>query len=371
MKIVIDLTSLADNFSGIERYTLNISKEMIKIDKKNQYILIFKNSVHPSFNSIKDRKNVEVKILYGEGRVFFSQIKLAKALYKIKADRYLFLAFPGPILFRRRGIINAIHDLTAWDYPETMKFLSRIYFKAGILNAIRTSKNIITVSEFSKKGIMEKFNINNIDIIYNGISEVFIENKETMNDTKKSKVKKKYSLPDKYFMCLCTLEPRKNIELLIRAFLELKQCNKIDEKLVLVGRKGWKIEKLLEEVNDKYRNEIIVTGFVDDMDLPSIYSMAECFIFPSLYEGFGIPVIEAMYMNVPVICSDSSSLPEVVNGNGILFKNNDKEDLKRRIIDFKNENDVILSDFMIKAKNRAESFRWDKEARKLIDLLDV
>lgn len=369
MKIVIDLTALADNFSGIERYALNISKEMIKNDKKNKYILIFKNSVHPSFNNIKDGKNVELKVLYGEGRIFFSQIKLTKALYKIKADRYLFLAFPGPIFFRRRGIINAIHDLTAWDCPETMKFLSRIYFKVGILNAIRISKNIITVSEFSKKRIMEKFNINNVDIIYNGISEVFIENKETINDKKNSKIKKKYSLPDKYFMCLCTLEPRKNIELLIRAFIELKQCGKIDEKLVLVGRKGWKIEKLLEEVNDKYRNEINITGFVDDMDLPSIYAMAECFIFPSLYEGFGIPVIEAMYMRVPVICSNTSALPEVVDGTGILFENNNKEDLKNKIIYYLNGS-THKGIFIEKAYERAKRFKWGNEAQKLIKLVN-
>lgn len=364
MKILIDLTSLADNFSGIERYALNISKELLIQDNLNKYILLFKNEVHKEFDKFKNRSNIEFKVIKGKNKLVFNQIILPYYLYSMKADKYLFLAFPSPILFRKKGIINTIHDLTAWDYPDTMKVSSRLYFKASIINSMKISEKIVTVSEFSKSRIEDKFRKNNVHIVYNGISEVFINNKE-----KNFKyIKEKYNLPDSYIMCLCTLEPRKNIQLLIKAYMELKIERKIDLKLVLVGRKGWKIENLLREVNNRYSDEIIITGFVDDDDLPLIYKNSEMFIFPSLYEGFGIPVIEAMYMRVPVICSNTSSLPEVVDGKGLLFNNNDKDDLKDKILNFIRMSKEDINSIKEAARVRANDFKWEDEAKKLINL---
>lgn len=366
MKILIDLTSLADNFSGIERYALNISKQMINQDKVNSYILLFKNKVHQDFNKFKNHRNIELKVIKGKNKVIFNQIILPRYLYSVKADKYLFLAFPSPIIFRKKGIINTVHDLTAWDYPQTMKISSKVYFKASIINAVNVSEKIITVSEFSKSRIEDTFRKSNIEVVYNGISEVFLNNDK---DNKSSKyIKNKYNLPDNYIMCLCTLEPRKNIDLLIKAYIELKYEEKIDLKLVLVGRKGWKIDKLLSEVNEKYSKDIVITGFVNDEDLPVIYEGSKMFIFPSLYEGFGIPIIEAMYMGVPVICSNTSSLPEVVNGNGLLFNNNDKDDLKDKIIKFLNMSKSDIDDIKLASKKRADSFHWITEAQKIIEL---
>ncbi|WP_455793372.1 glycosyltransferase family 4 protein [Clostridium butyricum] len=369
MKIAIDLTALADNFSGIERYAFNISKELIKSDNINEYILIIKNFIEPSFKECINKSNIKFEVGYGRNRIFFSQIKLTKILYKIKADRYLFLAFPGPILFKREGIINTIHDLTAWDYPDTMKVFSRIYFKIAIRNAIRVSSNILTVSKFSKKRLFEKFHKTNIDIIYNGISEEFIKNRIQVNDKSFDEIKKKYSLPEKYIMCLCTLEPRKNIKLLVQVFIELKENNKIGDKLVLVGRKGWKVEELLKTINQKYKDDILITGFVEDSDLPYLYKMASCFIFPSLYEGFGIPIIEAMYMKVPVICSNTSSIPEVVDGNGILFESNSHKDLEEKILFFINAEKKYINELVENAYEKATYYNWKNESQKLYKIL--
>lgn len=369
MQIVIDLTSLDDNFSGIERYALNISKNLIIQDKFNEYILLFKNKIHTEFIELKNLDNTTFKVIKGKNKLIFNQIILPRFLYSIEADKYLFLAFPSPILFRRKGIINAIHDLTPWDYPETMKILSKLYFKFGIINAIRISDEIVTVSQFSQKRIFEKFGYKNTHVIYNGISDVFIKS-ESEVPIIKSEIREKYNLPSKYIMCLCTLEPRKNIQLLIRAHNELLNDNKIDSKLVLVGRKGWKIDEFLKNINIKQNDNIIITGFVDDKDLPEIYKGADMFVFPSLYEGFGIPVIEAMYMNVPIICSNSSSLPEVIGDTGILFNNNDLNDLKNKILLLKNM-DKNKRQLLIKnAKQKAMNFNWNNEAIKLKNIIN-
>lgn len=369
MKIVLDLTSLADNFSGIERYALNISEQLISLDSNNNYILLFKNSVHEIFKKYEKNSNVEFKVIKGKNKLFFNQIILLIELFKIKADKYLFMAFPNPILFRKNGIINTIHDLTAWDYPDTMKFTSRIYFKASIRNAIKTSEKILTVSQFSKSRIIDKFNAKYVNVIYNGVSDIFIEASKNVNFKLDDRIREKYNLPENYLMCLCTLEPRKNIELLVKSYVELRKENNIDLKLVLVGRKGWKVDELLKNINSKYSKDIIVTGFVDDEDLPQIYIGSKCFIFPSLYEGFGIPVIEAMSLGVPVIVSDTSSLPEVVGKCGMLFSNNNKEDLKLKINEFINMSKEEVRELSLKEIERAKLFNWKRESKKLIKSL--
>ena len=173
MRILIDLTSLNDNFSGIERYALNIAKNMILQDRENYYILIFKNEIHKEFLEYKDMENISIRVFNGNNKLVFNQLILPLKLYKNKADLYLFFAFPSPILFRNKNCISTVHDLTAWLYPETMNFKSKLFFKAAIKNAIRSNRCILTVSESSKNDIISKFNINKIEVIGNVVSQVF------------------------------------------------------------------------------------------------------------------------------------------------------------------------------------------------------
>lgn len=361
MKICIDLTSLNDNFSGIERYALNIAMSLIKNDLENEYILIFKNEVYKEFIGLIEDNKVKYRLVKGKNKLIFNQIKLPLELYKIKADKYLFLAFPSPILFRKKGIINTIHDLTAFLFPETMKKKSMLYFKYSIINAIKVSEAIITVSNTSKMDILRKFNPRKIFVINNAISDVF-ENFEFNNEINRD-IKRKYSLNEDYVLCLGTLEPRKNLTLLLKAYSELKRERKIKEKLVIVGRNGWKFDDVLNKLKiEDVQDDIIFTGFVDDEYLPYIYLNSKVFVFPSIYEGFGIPPIEAMYMETKVICSNIDVLKEVCGENIIYFKNCNLEDLKRTIC-------TVLNDcnynYLVN-KERADKFKWSEEAKKLL-----
>lgn len=364
MKIAIDLTSLNDNFSGLERYALNISKNLIKQDLENEYILIFKNEVFKDFISIIDDNKVKYKVIKGKNKLFFNQIKLPLELYKITADKYLFLAFPSPLVFRKKGIINAIHDLTAFLFPETMKRNSMIYFKCSIINAMKISETIITVSNASKSDILKKFTPKKIVVINNGISDVF--QNFNFNDEINSNIKKKYYLNEDYILCLGTLEPRKNLILLLEAFSELKRDGTISEKLIIVGRNGWKFDNILNELKiEDIQEDIVFTGFVEDEYLPYIYYNSKVFVFPSIYEGFGIPPIEAMYMGTKVICSNIDVLKEVCGEEIIYFENRDLDDLKKKLCIALNDSNY---DFLIN-KERAEKFKWSKESRKLLDLI--
>ena len=242
-------------------------------------------------------------------------------LYRIKADRYMFFAFPNPILFYNKNIYNTIHDMGRWDCPET-KGLHLFYFKTTETIALRRAKKIFTVSEFSKGRICSLTGRKPEDVIvtYNGISDTL-----TSANGDFAEVREKYSLPDRYIMFLSTLQPRKNLKLLLEAFSEV--LNEVDYDLVLIGRVGWKVDDLLEKY--RLKNRIVFTGFVEDADVALVYKNALCFVFPTLYEGFGIPPVEALSMGCPVISSDSSCMKEVLRNQAVYFKNNDKDELKR------------------------------------------
>lgn len=389
MRIAIDLTSLADNFSGIERYAMSITEELITLDagRKNTYILLFKRKVHKEFEKYKGRKNIVFKVYQGQNKLIFQQITLPFHLYGIKADVYLFLAFQSPVLFLRRGIYNTIHDLTSWDCPETMKKKMELYFKLTIRNALWVSKGIIANSKFTRDRIVDKFHYSKkkITIAYCGISDVFMnyiasqpsevldgeENKKEIEArlekirNKSLDIRHKYHLPEQYLLCLATLEPRKNLPFLVEAYVELLEEGKVDIPLVLAGRKGWNMDEFLNRIEEEYRRSIVVTGFIEDEDLPYVYHMADCFIFPSIYEGFGMPPLEAMAVGTTVISSDAASLPEVLGKAASYFHLGNKEELKEKMRQgIHQECDEVT---IREIKKRVEMFQWRKSAKKIED----
>lgn len=378
MKTAIDLTALSDNFSGIERYAMNIAKALIDGDRAGEdtWILLFKRKIHPEFEKYKRCKNVEFRVWQGENKLLFEQLLLPFHLYGIRADAYLFLAFQSPVLFRRKGIYNTIHDLTCWDCPETMKKKMELYFKVSIRNALRVSRGIITISRYTRDRIADRFRYDKrkITVACCGISDVFLDYVAQQQDSEKIRdrsldVRHKYHLPPQYLLCLATLEPRKNLPFLVDAYVELLEEGSVKVPLVLAGRKGWMMDEFLNRIEEEYRRNIIVTGFIDDEDLPYVYHMADCFIFPSIYEGFGMPPLEAMTVGTIVISSDAASLPEVLGKAASYFHLGDKEGLKEKIRKgIRQEcDDVTVKEI----KKRVGMFRWEKAGEKVKKTLET
>lgn len=360
MKILFDLSAIYDHLTGIERYAINISRNIILSHPENEYILIFKKEVHDTFAKIAMQPNVEVHILEPCHKLVYYQWRLMRELYRCKADRYVFLSFTSPWLFRSKKIVNTIHDISAWDCPSTRKKIMVWYGKIGIRNALKISRNIVTVSEFSKTRITDRLGTSQekVHVVYNGVSEQFLNggcNKEYET------IRAKYNLPSNYILCLSTLEPRKNMKLLINAYVELIKEKAIDCDLVLAGRKGWKLE---DAVGSEIDSRIHLTGFIDDCDLSVIYQLADMFVFPSIYEGFGIPIIEAMSQGTLVISSDSSSLLEVVGDAGVLFENNSLSELKKAICFVTSMGEKEKNELIQKGYERISMFNWKNEAEK-------
>lgn len=359
MRVCVDLTSLADNFSGIERFALSITKELIK-NKNIYWILLFKNSLHKEF--AEQFENVEKIIIKGNNKLIFNQIILPIRLKKIKADSFFFPAFPAPFFFFNKNSFNTIHDLSCWDCPKSNKKYMLWYFKVMYWKASLGNKKIITVSEFSKKRICEILNVKpeNIAVIYNGISDKF--NDKKVSEATKKIIKKKYNLPDTYVLCLSTLEPRKNLKILLRTYLNLYKQGYVEE-IVLAGRKGWKMEDFLKEFEPDFLLHVHFTGFIEDDDLPDVYKMAKIFVFPSMYEGFGIPPLEAIFCGTPVISSDAASMPEILGEKAVYFKSNDCKDLEKRIIEFNTNK--------IKKTTNLDNciYKWNLQAKRLCEFI--
>ena len=355
MKILIDLTSLADNFSGIERFAACLALEMTK-NAAHSYMLVFKEEVHPMFEDAVKQANVETMVLGRCNKLLFNQIRLPIAISRCKADAYLFMAFPVPVLLFKKNMISTIHDICCWDCPETMNTMSKWYFRISHKVALKKCSKILTISTFSRQRIVEQLGCPEakLPIIYCGIDPKFF----VAPDSKAAK--QKYNLPDHYVLTLSTLEPRKNLSLLVKAYEELLLEGRNLPALVLAGRKGWKMENFLAEVHPKAVEKIHFTGFVDDEDLPAIYAGAKLFVFPSKYEGFGIPPLEAMAAGCPVLSSDAASLPEVLGDAASYFESENLEDLKKALI-------AALENPKTEGlQQQAARFNWATEAKKLL-----
>ncbi len=356
MKIAIDLTSLSDNFSGLERVALELTKALTECAEGAEFILVIKNELPEVLKPLKKRENIRFVRIKGRNKLIANQFTLPLTMRRIEADKYIFPAFPVPILFNKKNTYGMIADLGCVDVPQTMKKKQVVFFREGNKHTAKVCEKVITVSNFSKGRIEELLPAakDKVMLVYDGINHPA---PESYTKERIAQVKSKYDLPDKYLLSLSTIEPRKNLRLLIQAYMELNSRKAememeeevfFDEEagdeepqtmtsgspalppLVLAGRRGWLMEDDIAMAVESGR--IIFTGFVDDEDLPGLYAGAEAFVFPSLYEGFGMPPLEAQACGVrKVLSSDAPALKEVLGDTAMYFKNNDKQSLKNAL----------------------------------------
>lgn len=357
--VLIDLTSLDDNFSGIEHYALYITKEIIK-NKEINVELIFKNKI--SHFTDEELENVKTTILYGKRfNVMFGL--LPKYIDQEKPDYAIFLAFPPSFLWKPKKctkVFSTIHDLVCYDVPKTMTFKSRIFFKKSIKHNLKISNRIITISDFTYNRIIEKFNYGSEKIL-----KVYCASSMPCIKKEFDDIQKKYNLPNEYILGLSTVEPRKNFGQLISWMTQIWLENENIPDLVLVGRKGWKQDEIIKSVPEKLVNKIHFTGFADDEDIYSLYYYSKTFAFPSIYEGFGIPLLEALQAEKLPICSKIPVFEEVLGSEyPYMFSLISYTDFKEKLFSyFSNDNSKLL----VNEKKILDKYSWDIQAKKIIN----
>jgi glycosyltransferase involved in cell wall biosynthesis len=316
------------------------------------------------------------KVAKKTDKTFFHERNLKREI--AKCDLYYSTYFPIPHIIRSdTGIkkVYTIHDMIPIINPEYFSSPYNKYILKEVVDNIKSEDYVICVSESTKRDLLRyRHNLEEKKIIvsYPAASDKFYK---VIDLIKIEQIKCRYKINcEKYILSVCTIEPRKNLLILIKAYKNiLIKIPDFKLKLVLIGSYGWSSDQLIkdiEEVNSNYHTPIILTGFIPDQDLAVLYSGAYMFVYPSLYEGFGLPVLEAMQCGIPVITSNKSSLPEVVGDSGILFDPSDNIALENAIQNLLN-NPALRQSMAEKAVRRALKFNWGKTSKTIVDTLDL
>ena len=354
---------------GMDMVALELIKNLQIIDKVNDYFIFVKPDEDNSV--LQETANFKIIELNGGPYPTWEQIALPKAAKKYQCDILHCTSNTAPF-FTDIPLITILHDIIYMEssYLKILKSSASAYQKFGniyrklvVPRVVKKSKKVITVSHFEKNRIGEFFGIKGdkkLDAIYNGVSEHFkpVSNKEEL-----LRVKNAYHLPDKFFFFLGNTDPKKNTKGTLKAFSDfLKQSNS-DYKLVMLDYDKIELNKLLLEIDDvNLINQIVLTGYVVNTDLPAIYSQCAIFLYPSLRESFGIPMLEAMSCNVPVITSNTSSMPEVAADAAHIINPFQPQEITDGIIKILNDDDYRKS-LCEKGLERGKQFSWKNMAK--------
>jgi len=372
MRIGIDIRSLMDkNRSGVGEYVFNVLNNLFEIDQHNQYFLFynsFKKVDHIlpnwNYNNVKFVGHHQPNKLFNFQQNFFKKPYLDKLVGGV--DIFWLPNFHFANLSSQVKKIITVHDLSFEIYPEFFSFKRRYWHR--ILKTQKLVKNmdqIIAVSQNTKQDLIDLYNINKekINVIYPSVSQDF---KKIEDQTVLQQVKNKYNLPDNFILYLGNLEPRKNLIGLIQAFEKIKS----DVNLVLAGQPGWLYRQIFNLAQKSYKkNKIHFLGYVDYRDRPALYNLAQIFIYPSFYEGFGLPPLEAMACGCPVVSSFSSSLGEVVDSAGLLVDPYDIMEISQAI-DQILQNSDLKQDLIEKGLDQVKKFDWQKTAQDILKIFE-
>lgn len=346
---------------GVSVYALNILKYFCKIAAPEiQFNVFLKN---PPLNDLpKENNNFLYKII--PGKFLWSQIYLPLYLYRQKnIDVYFSPAHYLPIFCPVPQVVT-IHDLAYLYYPGDFTKKDLWQLKNWTNFSIKNAKQIIAVSKTTKKDIIKNYNIDEakVSVVYNGYEKIASGDLPAgRQETAEVKLKK-------YILFVGTIQPRKNLETLIAAFDKFLQINS-DFKLVVVGKKGWLYESIFEKVKImKLEEKIIFTGHVSDEELIWYYKNASCLVLPSFYEGFGIPVLEAMSRDCPTILSMTSSLPEIGDDASLYFDPKNSDDLLEKLKSL-SENKELRKELITKGKQRIKNFSWEKCGEQTLEII--
>ena len=352
---------LREKLEGIGWFAFETLKRITQNHPEHQFIFIFDRKYSSEFIF---SNNIRPVIAHPQARhpflwYLYFDWGIPHLLRKYKAD--IFLSPDGWLSLRTKvKSLPVIHDLNFFHYPNFASWLNRRYYYYFFPRFIQRATRIATVSEFSKSDIASQFNVNpdKIDVVYNGARDVLTPLDEQLQNG----VRKKYTSGCPYFLFIGLIHRRKNVDNLIKAFDEFKQSVTSNLKLLIVGsRKYWNEEIQSAYDNSQFRDDIIFTGRMLTEDLNKVVASATALVYASHFEGFGIPILEAMYCDVPVITSKVSSMPEVGGEAAIYVEPTSVESIKDAML--KVFCDINLREVLIeKARVQRNKFTWDKTA---------
>jgi len=374
MKILVNANPMTGLLTGIARYLRNLYTTLNLMDQVEVSYLSGRTSTHtlPPLADSKQRQKIIGSVRRLPDPVVFC-LRAARWLkyeYHLRQickkesssfSIYHETAFT-PAKMSAIPTVYSVYDLSLRRYRETQPRERVWLFEYFIKTRLRYAGHILTISEFIRQEIMDEFKVppSMVTAIPLAPDPLFVPS----GDDAVKRVKRQYNLPESYLLFVSSLEPRKNIDLLIQAL----SIAHTDIPLVLVGWQGWGEKPWREKAGNKtFKNRVFLTGHMPDQDLRAVYTGAKALIYPSLYEGFGLPILEAMACNCPVICSNAASMPQVAGNAAILFDPARSDELALAIETIVHDTE-IRENLIQTGALRAAGFSWNETARQTLDV---
>ncbi len=367
MRIGIDASPLPLRPLGAGIYIIELLNSLSQMEVEDE-ILVYLQEDRMNLLDLSSECNIKIRLIAKKSiasRVLWEQIELPGLAKRDHLDVLHSMHYTRPLSLPCCSLVT-LHDLTFFILPRLHTRIKRSYFRMMTRLSASKADALIAVSESTRRDAIRllKIPMERIITIPLGVSEQFrkIENGELLDHAKK-----KYHLPEQFLLYVGTIEPRKNLISLLKAYEGLGG-DAFPYDLVIVGPMGWMVRDVINRItNSPFKNRIHRIGYIDREDLPALYNLASVFVYPTLYEGFGLPLLEAMACGTPVVTSNTSSLPEIIGDAGLLVSALDVEAIREAIkaIVFDQEYHLKLSQA---GRARAAHFSWLQTARKTYDL---
>ncbi|MCB0565061.1 MAG: glycosyltransferase family 4 protein [Phaeodactylibacter sp.] len=366
MKIAILAGPLDNQSAGVHTYTKGLIEALLQYDSNNEYVLI-REKKGPDLPSKVQQviiPNLPFLPLFASLRLF---VIVPLILRRLQVDAVVEPAHFGPFnLPRHVRRITVIHDLTPLLFPQYHRWHSQLLQRLMLRRILKKAHLILAVSQNTAHDLASHFPFTEPKTV------VVPPGRDPFFRPAPSKaVLKKWRIDAPYFLFVGTIEPRKNLLLLLRAYRQFREQYKERVLLLIVGGKGWKYRVFYDELaQHPYRQDIHLTGYVDKQDLPAFYTHALALVYPSLYEGFGLPVLEAMACGAVVICSSRSSLPEVGGTAALYFGPEDEAGLLRNMQAIV-QNELLAEEKKALSLQQAAAFSWESYVRLFIEAIQA
>jgi len=364
VKIAIDAHSVGTKLGGNESYAVNLIEALAQLDSANDY------TIYVTTNEARDRfanrwSNFKVRATLPHAPLIRIPLTLSAELRKHPVD-VLHVQFTAPP-FCPCPVVVSIHDLSFEHLPQTFNRRSRTQLRLTVRHSARRSARILCLSQHTRRDIIESYGIepDRVSTIPLAAPEHFGPIKDNRD---LQRVRHTYGIDGDYILSVGSIQPRKNLARLIKAYAALRGSCSADKlpKLVLVGKCAWLYDETLRTLDEAgVKDTVILTGYVPQADLPALYSGALCFVYPSYFEGFGLPPLEAMKCGAPVIVGDRTSLPEVVGDAGLTVDPFDVDAITGAIKRLMDDLD-LRKNLSVKGQERASAFSWHDTARKTL-----
>jgi glycosyltransferase involved in cell wall biosynthesis len=366
MRVGIDVHAAEQDGSGNCTYIRGLIGGLLAADPTGDYFLYAVDPNHPFYAGLPRRPGIRIVRTGARSALWRIPVQLAAASIRDRLD-VLHVQYIAPPVHRGR-LVATIHDLGFLRIPETF---SKFFVRRSQILVRRTARRadrIIVGSEFSRQDIIETYDLppDRVAVLPYGVADAFFLPGDRAADLRRAAA---YGLRAPYVVYVGRMNPRKNLAALARAFTRFKASGSRPHQLVIVGKKDFETDRMTAEIRATAESGIVFTGFVPDDDLPAIVRGAEIFVYPSLFEGVGLPVMEAMAAGTPVITSVSTSLPEIAGGAARLVDPTDENELAGALAALADD-PALCRRMREEGRVRARDFSWKAAARKTLEIYD-